>query len=154
MSLRQRIEDELKAAMKARVSGGDALRLETCRLLKSAVKYREIELGKELDDGAVVQVAASLIKQRRDSAQQFRAGGKEEAAQKEEAEIGILQGFLPSQLGADELEKLVAETIAETQASGPKDMGNVMKALKAKVAGRADGKALSDLVKARLSGGA
>lgn len=150
MGLRQRVDDELKAAMKAMASGGDQLRLDTCRMLKSAVKYREIELGQGLDDAAVLAVVASLIKQRRDSVEQFRAGGRPDAAAKEEKEITILQAFLPAQLGADELGKLVDEAIAEAGAKGPKDMGQVMKLLKAKAAGRADGKTLSDLVKARL----
>jgi uncharacterized protein YqeY len=95
-------------------------------------------------------VTATLIKQRRDSIEQFRAGGRADAAAKEEAEIVVLQGFLPAQLGADELGKLVDEAIAESGAKGPKDMGNVMKLLKVKAAGRADGKSLSDLVKSRL----
>ncbi len=154
MSLRQRVDDELKAAMKAMGAGGDPLRLETCRMLKSAVKYREIELGQSLDDAGVQAVAASLIKQRRDSVEQYRAGGRPDAAAKEEAEIAILQGFLPAQLGEAELVKLVDETIAEAGAKGPKDMGQVMKLLKVKAAGRADGKALSEMVKARLSGSA
>jgi uncharacterized protein YqeY len=152
MSLRQRVDDELKAAMKAMGAGGDQLRLDTCRMLKSAVKYREIELGQALDDEGVMAVVASLIKQRRDSVEQFRAGGREEAAVKEEAEIVILQTFLPAQLSAAELTKLVDEAIAESGAKGPKEMGQVMKLLKVKAAGRADGKTLSDLVKARLQG--
>ncbi|MHB8420332.1 MAG: GatB/YqeY domain-containing protein [Myxococcales bacterium] len=152
MSLRQRVEDELKAAMKGMVGGGDPLKLETCRMLKSAVKYREIELGQPLDDAAVQTVVASLIKQRRDSVEQYRAGGRPEAAAKEEREIGILQAFLPAQLGDAELGALVDEAIAEAGAKGPKDMGQVMKLLKIKAAGRADGKTLSDKVKARLSG--
>ncbi len=152
MGLRQRVDDELKAAMKAMASGGDQLRLDTCRMLKSAVKYREIELGQSLDDDGVMGVVASLIKQRRDSIEQFRAGGRADAAAKEEAEIAVLQTFLPEQLGASELGKLVDEAIAETGAKGPKEMGQVMKLLKVKAAGRADGKTLSDLVKARLQG--
>jgi uncharacterized protein len=153
MGLRQRVDDELKAAMKAMGSGPGSdgqLRLDTVRMLKSAVKYREIELGQPLDDAAVMAVVASLIKQRRDSVEQFRGGGRDDAAAKEEAEIVILQAFLPAQLGADELGKLVDEAVAEAGAKGPKDMGQVMKLLKAKAAGRADGKTLSDLVKARL----
>ncbi|HUB08439.1 MAG TPA: GatB/YqeY domain-containing protein [Myxococcales bacterium] len=154
MSLRQRVEDELRGAMKAMASGGDPLKLETCRMLKSAVKYREIELGQPLDDAGVMAVVGSLIKQRRDSVEQYRAGGRPDAAAKEEAEIVILQAFLPTQLGEAELGKLVDEAIAETGAKGPKDMGQVMKVLKVKAAGRAEGKTLSELVKARLSGSA
>ena len=152
MSLRQKVDDELKLAMKAMATGGDPLRLESCRMLKSAVKYREIELGQPLDDAGVVTVIGSLIKQRRDSAEQFRAGGRPAAADKEEAEIAILQTFLPDQLGTEALGRLVDEAIAESGAKGPKDMGAVMKLLKSRTAGRAEGKTLSDLVKGRLGG--
>lgn len=153
MSQRQRIDDELKAAMKARVAGTDSPRLETCRMLKSAIKYRELELGQPLDDAGIVAVAFALIKQRRDSAEQFRAGGRPEAAAKEEVEISILQGFLPEPLGEEALRKLVDDAIAEVGATGPKDMGAVMKVLKVRAAGRAEGKTLSELTKGRLGGG-
>jgi len=146
MSLRQKIEDDLKGAMKAR----EEAKLSTLRLLKSAVKYREIELGKTLDDGEVVVVVNSLVKQRRDAAEQYRAGGRPDAAVKEEAEIVVLQGFLPEQLSRAEVEELVSKAVLETGATGPKDMGLVMKRLKETVAGRADGKTLSDLVRERL----
>jgi uncharacterized protein len=151
MSLRQKVDDELKAAMKASASGNRE-RLDTIRMLKSAVKYREIELGQSLDDAGVASVAASLVKQRRDSAEQFRAGGRIEQAGKEEAEIIVLQEFLPAQLSPEELGKLVDQAIVETGAQGPKDMSAVMKNLKEKTAGRADGKTLSDAVRARLGG--
>lgn len=154
MSLRQQVDDELKAAMKAMGSGGDPVRLETCRMLKSAVKYREIELGQPLDDAGVTAVVSSLVKQRREAIEQYRAGGRPDAAAKEEAEIVVLQGFLPAQLSAEDVQKLVDETIAETGAAGMKDMGKVMAALKSKTAGRAEGKTLSDLVRARLQKGA
>jgi uncharacterized protein YqeY len=146
MSLRQKIEDDLKAAMKAR----EEARLSTLRLLKSAVKYREIELGKELDDAEVVVVVNSLTKQRRDAAEQYRAGGRPDAADKEEAEIVVLKGFLPEQLSRAEVAELVEKAVADTGASGPKDMGLVMKRLKETIAGRADGRTLSELVKERL----
>ena len=150
MSLRQKVEDELKAAMKASVSG-DRARLETIRLLKSAVKYREIELGQSLDDAAVAAVVNAQVKQRRDAAEQFRAGGRAEQAAKEEAEVIVLQEFLPTQLSAAELGALVEQAIAETGAKSPKEMGAVMKVLKERVAGRAGRKApLSEAVKARL----
>jgi uncharacterized protein len=150
MSLRQKVDDELKAAMKA----GARDRLETIRMLKSAAKYREIELGQTLDDAGLATVVNSLVKQRRDSAEQFKAGGRLEQSQKEEAEILVLQEFLPAQLSAEEVRQLVDAAVVETKAQGPKDMGAVMKVLKEKVAGRADGKTLSDAVRARLSGGA
>ncbi len=146
MSLRQKIEDDLKAAMKAKQEA----RLSAIRLLKSAVKYREIELGKALDDVEVIVVVNSLVKQRRDAAEQYRAGARADSALKEEAEITVLQEFLPEQLSRAELEELVVKAVAETGATGPKDMGMVMKRLKEIAAGRADGKALSDLVRERL----
>ena len=146
MSLRQKIEDDLKGAMKAR----EEAKLSALRLLKSAVKYREIELGKALDDGEVVVVVSSLIKQRRDAAEQYRTGNRPDAAAKEEAEIVLLQGFLPEQLSRAEVEEMVAKAVVETGATGPKDMGMVMKRLKETVAGRADGRTLSDLVRERL----
>ena len=150
MSLRQKVDDELKAAMKAS-SSGHRERLDTIRMLKSAVKYREIELGQSLDDAGVAAVVGSLVKQRRDSVEQFRAGGRAEQAAKEAAEISVLQEFLPAQFSPAELGELVEQAIAETKAAGPKDMGTVMKILKERAAGRADGKTLSDAVKARLA---
>jgi uncharacterized protein YqeY len=150
MSLRQKVDDELKAAMKA----GAKERLEAIRMLKSAAKYREIELGQTLDDAALAAVANSLIKQRRDSVEQYKAGGRPEQAQKEEAEIAVLQEFLPTQLSAEEVRQMIDAAVAEAKAQGPKDMGAVMKILKERVAGRADGKTLSDAVRARLAGGA
>ena len=143
----ERIEGELKDAARAR----DKQRLGTLRMLKSALKYREIETGKELSDAEVVQVAQTLIKQRRDSAGQFRSGGRPELAQNEEAEIVVLESFLPRQLGDDELAQLASEAVTETGATDPKGMGAVMKALMPKIAGRAEGKRVSDAVKAALA---
>jgi uncharacterized protein len=142
-----RIEDELKTAAKAR----DKQRLGTLRMLKSALKYREIEVDKELSDADVVQVAQTLIKQRRDAAGQFRSGGRPELAQNEEAEIAILESFLPRQLTDEELAQLANEAVAETGATDPKGMGAAMKALMPKIAGRAEGKRVSDAVKAALA---
>jgi len=143
----ERIEGELKDAARAR----DKQRLGTLRMLKSALKYREIETGKELSDAEVVQVAQTLIKQRRDAAGQFRSGGRPELAQNEEAEIVVLETFLPRQLGDDELAQLASEAVAETGATDAKGMGAVMKALMPKIAGRAEGKRVSDAVKAALA---
>ena len=141
----ERIEGELKDAARAR----DKHRLGTLRMLKSALKYREIEINKS--DAEVVQVAQTLIKQRRDSAGQFRSGGRPELAQNEEAEIVVLESFLPRQLGDDELAQLASEAVTETGATDPKGMGAVMKALMPKIAGRAEGKRVSDAVKAALA---
>jgi len=143
----ERIESEVKDAARAR----DKHRLGTLRMLKSALKYREIEIGKELSDAEVVQVAQTLIKQRRDSAGQFRSGGRPELAQNEEAEIMVIESFLPRQLSDDELAQLASEAVTETGATDPKGMGAVMKALMPKIAGRAEGKRVSDAVKAALA---
>jgi hypothetical protein len=148
MALKDRLDQDLKAAMREK----EPLRLSTIRMLKSAIKYREIELMKPLDDAGVLAVIATEVKRRRDSVEQYRAGNRADLADKEDAEIRILQGYLPQQLGEDELRAKVDEAIAKTGAQGPKDMGAVMKALLPDVQGRAEGKAVSDMVKARLSG--
>jgi uncharacterized protein YqeY len=122
------------------------------RALKSAIKYREIELMKPLDDAGILGVMATEIKRRRDSVEQYRAGNRADLADKEEAEIKILQEFLPQQLTQEEVEAKVAEVVARVGAQGPKDMGAVMKALLPEVQGRADGKVVSELVKRRLAG--
>ena len=148
MALKEQLDADLKAAMRDK----DALRLSVVRMLKSAVKYREIELMKPLDDAGVLVVIGSEIKRRRDSVEQYRLGGREDLASKEEAEIGMLQGYLPAQLSAEELGKVVDAVIARVGAQGPKDMGKVMKELLPEVQGKAEGKAVSELVKARLAG--
>jgi uncharacterized protein YqeY len=146
--LKERLDAELKVAMKEK----DQLKVSVVRMLKSAVKYREIELMKSLDDPGVEGVVASEVKRRRDSAEQYRQGGRDDLAAKEEAEIGILQGYLPRQLAAEELEGIVDGAIARLGAAGPKDMGKVMKAVLSEVQGRAEGKAVSELVKQKLAG--
>jgi uncharacterized protein YqeY len=148
MALRERLDEDLKSAMRAK----DSLRMNTIRGLKSAVKYREIELMKPLDDAGILGVASTEIKRRRDSVEQYRAGNRPDLADKEEAEILLLQDYLPQQLTAAELEAKVDEVIARVGAKGPKDMGVVMKALLPDVQGRADGKVVSELVKQRLAG--
>jgi uncharacterized protein YqeY len=150
MGLRERLDADLKAAMKVK----DELRLSVVRMLKSAVKYREVEGPKAvaLDEAGILQVVATEIKRRRDSVEQYRAGGREDLARKEEAEIAILQGYLPAQLSEAELRAKVDEVVARLGAKGPKDMGAVMKALLQEVQGRAEAKAVSDLVKQRLAG--
>ena len=148
MALREKLDEDLKSAMRAK----DSLRMNTVRALKSAVKYREIELMKPLDDAGILGVMATEIKRRRDSVEQYRAGNRADLADKEEAEIKILQEFLPQQLSAAEVEARVVEVIARVGAQGPKDMGAVMKALLPDVQGRADGKVVSELVKQRLAG--
>ena len=147
MALREKLDEDLKSAMRAK----DSLRMNTVRALKSAVKYREIELMKPLDDAGILGVMATEIKRRRDSVEQYRAGNRADLADKEEAEIKILQEFLPQQLTPAEVEAKVIEVIARVGAQGPKDMGAVMKALLPEVQGRADGKVVSELVKQRLA---
>jgi uncharacterized protein YqeY len=147
MGLRERLDEDLKAAMRQK----DPLRLNTIRGLKSAVKYREIELMKTLDDAGILGVVASEIKRRKDAAEQYQAGNRPDLVEKEEAESRLLQSYLPQQLSPAELAAKVDEVIAQVGAQGPKDMGAVMKALLPQVQGRADGKAVSELVKQRLA---
>ena len=148
MALKEQLDQDLKTAMREKAQ----LRLETIRMLKSAIKYREIELMKPLDDAGIQAVISSEVKRRRDAIEQYRAGNRPELAEKEEAEIVILQGYLPQQLSSDELRAKVDAAIAAVGAQGPKDMGKVMKALMPEVQGRAEGSAVSEMVKARLSG--
>jgi uncharacterized protein YqeY len=145
------LADQIDADMKTAARAKDARRLGTLRMLKSQMKYREIEKAKPLDDADVVAVIASMIKQRKDSAAQFTAGGRPELAQNENAEIAILEAYLPRQLTDAELAALVQESVAASGAKDPKDMGAVMKMLMPKVAGRAEGKRVSDAVKGALS---
>ena len=147
-TLKERIDQELKAAMRSR----EELTTSVLRMLKSAVKYKEVEPGaKALDDAGVLQVIATLIKQRRDSVEQFRSGGRADLAEKEEREIVLLQRYLPQQLTPKELLAEVNAAVTATGARGPKEMGAVMKALLPKVQGRAEGKAISEAVKAALA---
>jgi uncharacterized protein YqeY len=147
MTLKERLDADMKAAMKDK----DAPRLSVIRMLKSAVKYREIEVMKTLDDAGVQGVISSEIKRRRDSVEQYRQGAREDLASKEEAEIAVLQSYLPAQLSPDELGKVVDAVIQRVGAQGPKDMGKVMKELVPEVQGKAEGKMVSELVKQKLS---
>jgi len=147
MALKDQLDLDLKSAMREK----EALRLSVVRMLKSAIKYREIEVMKPLDDAGVQAVIASEIKRRRDSVEQYTAGNRKDLADKEEAEIGLLQAYLPKQMSAGELAAKVDEVISKVGAQGPKDMGAVMKALLPEVAGKAEGKTVSDLVKQRLA---
>ena len=147
-SLKERIDADLKEAMRSK----DELGTSVLRMLKSAVKYKEVEPGGHaLEDSGVLAVIQSLIKQRRDSVEQFLAGKRTDLAEKEEKEIAKLQSYLPAQMSADELRAEVRAAIAQVGAKGPKDMGAVMKALLPKVQGRAEGKAVSEAVKAELA---
>ena len=147
MSLKARINDELKAAMR----GGDARRRDALRLLLAALKQREVDGRKELADAEVVSVIDKMIKQRREAIAQFEKGGRQDLAEKERFEIGVLEVYRPQMLPESEIEAAVAEAIATAGAKGPSDMGKVMGALKSKLAGRADMGQVSALVRAKLS---
>src|SRR6202011_823605 len=150
MSLTQRIDEDLKEAMRAK----DATKVSVLRLLKSALKYAAIEKADaeaELSDAEAAQVIRKQVKQRQDSIESFEKGGRAELAAKEKDELSILQSYLPQAMSAAELAQAVRETIAETGATSKAQMGVVMKAVQAKVAGRADGKTLSTEVQKQLS---
>ena len=146
MSLMKKISQDMTTAMKAR----DQARLAPLRMVKAALMNREVEKGRALDEAEAQQVVASLIKQRRDSIEQFTKGGRPELAAKEELEASILEGYLPRPLTEAELRDLVNESIAEVGATSKAQMGAVMKVAMAKSAGRADGRALSSAVSAAL----
>lgn len=146
MSLKSRITDDMKAAMK----GGDKPRLATIRLLQAAIKQREVDERIELDDEQVLAVLERMLKQRRDSLSQFEAAGREDLAAQERFEIGVLQDYMPAPLAEAEIDAAIAAAISESGASSARDMGKVMAVLKPKVAGRADMQALSAKVKAAL----
>lgn len=147
-TLKERIDADLKEAMR----GKNELGTSVLRMLKSAIKYKEVEPGaKALDDGAITTVIGTLIKQRRDSVEQYTAANRADLAKKEQDEIAILQGYLPQQLSPDELRAEVAAAITASGAKSAKEMGLVMKALMPKVQGKAEGKAISEEVKAQLS---
>ncbi len=146
MSLKTKILDDIKAAMKA----GEKDKLMVLRMLSAAIKQKEVDERTELDDTQVLAVVEKMIKQRRESIKQYNEGGREELAAKEEAEIVILEPYLPEQLGDAELDKLIAAAIDSTGASEMKDMGKVMGQLKPKIQGRADMGAVSAMVKAKL----
>ena len=149
MALIETISQELTQAMRDK----DTVKLGTLRMAKAALMNREIERGHALDEAESLQVVASLIKQRRDSIEQFRGGGRDDLADKEAAEIAVLERYLPPPVEAAELERAVDETITELGATTAKDMGRVMKGVLAKFAGRtADGKLVSELVKRKLAG--
>jgi uncharacterized protein YqeY len=146
MSLKTRLTDDMKAAMKA----GEKDRLGVIRLMNAAIKQREVDERVELDDAQVLGVLEKALKQRRDSLTQYTNAGREDLAAVERYEISVIEGYLPQQMDAAELEAAVAAAVAETGARGQADMGKVMAALKPKVAGRADMGALSGLVRNAL----
>ena len=147
MSLRQRIITDLTAAMKAQ----DAPRLSTLRMVKAAIMNRQIEKGGELTDDELAKLLQSLLKQRRDSVEQYDKGNRPELAAKERAEITVIEAYLPQAATREEMEQAVAAAIAETGAASMKEMGAVMKSAQGRLAGRAaDGRTMSEIVKAKL----
>lgn len=149
MTLQDRIQNEIAGAMKNRAE----LRLSVLRMMKTAIKNKEVEKMKALDENEAVSILKSLVKQRKDSVEQFRAGGREDLAAKEEAEIRILGEYLPAAASDEEIQKAVEEAVQETGAASMKDMGKAMKAANAKLAGKTtDGAKVSQLVKQRLQG--
>jgi uncharacterized protein YqeY len=148
MSLVEQIQKDLTAAMKSR----DERRLSVLRMVKSALKNKEIEKKRPLEDAEAIQVMQTLIKQRRESAEQFEKGGRRELAEKEINEIGVIEAYVPAAAGEDEICEAVQAAIAETGATDPQQMGAVIKAARARLAGKSmDGKLLSDRVRELLS---
>ncbi len=147
MTLKERIQDDMKAAMRS----GEKDRLGVIRMILAAVKQREVDERVVLDDAQVLGVLEKMVKQRRDSIAQFQAGGRADLVAKETTELAVVEGYLPTQLSAAELDALIAEAISATAATSLKDMGKVMAAVKAKAAGRTDMGAASARIKQRLS---
>jgi uncharacterized protein len=147
MTLNEQIGADITAAMKAK----DAARLSALRMLKAAVMNKGVEKGRDLEDAEVLQVVSSLVKQRRDSIEQFTKAGRTDLVDKETVEVGILERYLPPAATAEEIDAAVAAAITESGATSPKDMGKVMKAVMPKLAGKnADGKAVNEAVRRAL----
>lgn len=148
MDIREQVMTDVKTAMKDK----DALKLTTLRSLQAAIKNREIELRPNaISSDEVIGVIKKLVKQRKESIEQFTTGGRQDLADQESAELKILEHYLPAQMGREQVEKIVAEVIAATGAKTVKDMGPVMKEVQARTAGAADNKLVSEIVRAKLS---
>ena len=149
MPLTEQLAATIADAMRAR----DQVRLSALRMLKAALMNKEVERGRPLNDAEELQVVASVVKQRKDSIDQFSRAGRQELVDKEKAELAVIEGYLPPALAAEDLERIVGEVIAETGASSSKDMGKVMKGVMARLAGaQVDGKTVNELVRRRLAG--
>lgn len=149
MNLKQRIISDLTASMKAQ----DAARLSTLRMVKAGLMNREIERGGELDDEEMAKLLRSMVKQRRDSVEQYEKGARPDLAEKEKSEIRVIEAYLPQGASAEEIEQAVVAAISETGAASMKDMGKVMKAAQTALAGKnADGRSVSEMVKSKLGG--
>ena len=147
MSLEERLVEEMKQAMKS----NDKLRLSTIRMIRSALQNKEIEVRKKLEDEDVVKVIQAMVRKGEESVEQFQTGGRMDLVEKEKKEIEILKSFLPQPLSQEEILNIIDQSIQETQASSPKDIGKVMKSVMPKIGGKADGKLINQLVKERLS---
>jgi uncharacterized protein YqeY len=147
MALKDQLTQDMKSAMKQK----EPIRLSTIRLIRAGVKNREIELGEELSDEEVIKVISTLVKQHKDSIEQFQKGGRDDLVEKEQAELGFLESYLPQQLSEEGVKALVKEAIEAVSATSMKDMGKVMKYVMPKAQGRADGKVINQLVKEYLA---
>lgn len=148
MSIKAKLAEDMKTAMKAK----DAARLSTIRMVNSVIKNREIDQRRELSDDEVAAVISSSVKQRKDSIEQFKAGGRQDLVDKEETEVAILMSYLPQQMTEDEIRAIVKSAVAETSSTSAKDMGKVMKAVMPKTKGKADGALVNKIVKELLGG--
>jgi uncharacterized protein len=149
MTIQERIQEDMKDAMRSK----DSLRLDVLRGIKAAIRNKEVEKVKTLAEPEVFQVLQTLVKQRKDSIDQFSRGGRPDLVAREEAELKILESYLPTPIGEDEIRKVVAEVLTELQVTSSKDLGKAMKAVMSRFAGKVvDGKLVSDAVKARLGG--
>ncbi|MBN1474437.1 MAG: GatB/YqeY domain-containing protein [Syntrophaceae bacterium] len=147
MDINKKINEEMVSAAKAK----DKIRLSAVRMIKTALHNKEIELMRPLNETEIMQLLSVMVKQRKDSIEQFAKGGRTDLVEKEEAELKVVQEFLPAQMSNEEVENLIKKAIAETGAASVKDMGKVMKILMPQITGRADGKAAGEKVKALLS---
>lgn len=147
MNLKEKINSEMISAAKAR----DKIRLSAIRMIKAALHNKEIDLKRELNDEELLQVLSSIVKQRKDSIEQFGKAGRVELVEKEEEDLKVVQGFMPEQLSEEEIETEIEKAIEEVGAVSIKEMGKVMKVVMSKLTGRADGKIVSEKVKAKLS---
>jgi uncharacterized protein YqeY len=147
MSLEERLVEEMKQAMKS----NEKLKLSTIRMVRSALKNKEIELRKKLEDEDIVKVIQAMVRKGEESVEQFQTGGRMDLVEKEKSEIEIMKSFLPQPLSQEEILKIIDQSIQETQASSLKDLGKVMKSVMPKMGGKADGKLINQLVKEKLS---
>lgn len=148
MTIKERVRADLSAAMKAQ----EKLRLGAVRLIQAAIKKKEIDTMKELDDAGIIPILQTMVKQRKESIEQFEKGGRQDLVDKEKSEILVIESYLPQQLATEELSSLIAQAIQETGATSARDMGAVIKVVMAKAAGRAEGAVISRMVKEKLTG--